>query len=132
MPILREIAARREADIIETHAVKSHFLMRYAGLHRQCRWVAFQHGYTSEDLKMRLYIQLDRWSLPAASRVVTDCTPFARALANIGVEPERIQVLSSSFQPVPRPDDGQIRDPEAASWYSGLSEDYHVRWSALQ
>ncbi len=109
VPALREIAARRGADIVETHAVKSHFLVRYAGLHRSCRWVAFQHGYTAEDLKMRLYIQLDRWSLRAASRVPTDCTPFANALAHIGVKRERIEVLPSSIQPVPRPDESEIR-----------------------
>ncbi len=110
IPRLREIAERRGADIVETHAVKSHFLARYAGLQRRVRWIAFQHGYTSEDLKMRLYIRLDRWSLRAANRVVTDCVPFAKALESTGVRPDRIHVLASSIQPKPRPNENKVRD----------------------
>jgi glycosyltransferase involved in cell wall biosynthesis len=106
---MREIAARRQADVVETHAVKSHFLTRFAGLHKRCHWVAFQHGYTAEDLKMRLYIKLDRWSLRAANRVATDCTAFAGALEQIGVNPQRIEVLPSSIQPAPRPDPELVR-----------------------
>jgi len=109
IPLLRDAAERRGADIIQTHAVKSHFLIRYAGLHRQFRWIAFQHGYTGEDLKMRLYNQLDRWSLPAADRVVAVCGPFAKAVANIGVKPENIHVLPNSIQPRRLPDEGAIR-----------------------
>jgi glycosyltransferase involved in cell wall biosynthesis len=102
---MREIAGRRNPDIIGTHAVKSHFLVRYAGLDRRHRWIAYHHGYTTEDWKMRLYIELDRWSLPAARRVVTVCGPFAKMLAETrGVSPDRIHVLPNSMEPPSPPD----------------------------
>ena len=108
---MREIAERRNADIVASHATKSHFLVRSAGLHRRYRWIAYHHGYTAEDLKMRLYRQLDRWSLPAARRVVTVCGPFAAMLAEKrGVRPDLIRVLPNSMEPAPPPDPEQIRE----------------------
>jgi glycosyltransferase involved in cell wall biosynthesis len=96
---LRRIAERRAPDIIETEHVKSHFLLRLAGLHRRRPWVAFHHGYTATDLKVRAYNELDRWSLRAADRVVTVCRAFAEELARIGVEPEKISVLHNAINP---------------------------------
>jgi len=84
---LTALLQRRSPDIVQTHGVKAHFLVRAGGLARRYPWIAFHHGYTAEDLKMRLYNQLDRWSLPGADRVVTVCTPFAEALARRGVPP---------------------------------------------
>lgn len=100
---LRRILQERAPDILETNNVKSHFLVRFAGLHRRYRWIAFHHGYTTTDLKMLLYNQVNRWSLPSAERVVTVCQPFARMLARRGVSPERIAVLHNltSFIPAP-------------------------------
>jgi hypothetical protein len=43
---LREAVSRVAPDIIQTHAVKSHFLARWAGLTHINPWIAFHHGYT--------------------------------------------------------------------------------------
>lgn len=95
---LRKLFRERAPDIIQTHGVKSHFLIRLirpAGT----PWLAYHHGYTTENLKMRAYNQLDRWSLPAADRVVTVCTPFANMLAGRGVKRPRISVVPNSIEP---------------------------------
>ena len=95
---LRKLFRERPPDIIQTHGVKSHFLIR---LTRPpgTPWLAYHHGYTAEDLKMRCYNQLDRWSLPAADRVVTVCSPFANMLAGRGVKRARITVVPNSIEP---------------------------------
>lgn len=94
---LREAAQRRAPDIVETHHVKSHFLFRLSGEWRRRPWVAFHHGYTSTDAKVRLYNHLDRWSLRAAHRVITVSQAFARDLKAIGVPEQRIRVLHNSI-----------------------------------
>lgn len=93
---LQRLAAESNPDIIQTHNVKSHFLMRLSGLANRHRWIAFHHGYTTTDAKMRAYNQLDRWSLKAAARVVTMSQAFARQLENLGVATERIRVLHNA------------------------------------
>ncbi|MBZ5643277.1 MAG: glycosyltransferase [Acidobacteriia bacterium] len=89
---LRVAAEKRHADLIWSNSVKSHFLVRQAGLHRRRRWAAFHHGYTSTDLKMRLYNQFDRWSLPAADQVLTSSAAFVREIERQNVRPARVHV----------------------------------------
>lgn len=85
--------------IVQSHAVKAHFLVRKTGLHRQVPWVAFHHGYTAPDLRARLYNQLDRWSLRAARQVLTMSEPFRRELIRKGVAPDRIAVVHNAIAP---------------------------------
>jgi glycosyltransferase involved in cell wall biosynthesis len=87
-------------DIVQTHGVKSHFLVSLLGVRDLATsWVAFHHGYTAEDTKMRLYNQLDRWSLRRADRVVTVCTPFVNRLMRTGIGSDRIDVLPNTIEP---------------------------------
>jgi sugar transferase (PEP-CTERM/EpsH1 system associated) len=102
IPALRKIVAQRAPDVVLTHAVKSHLLLWRSGLWRQFPWVAFHHGYTTTDRKMRLYNQLDRWSLPRAHRVITVCKAFAQDLCDTkGLARDRIFVQHNSIRPEP-------------------------------
>lgn len=86
-------------DIIQTHNVKSHFLVWLTREFRHYPWIAFQHGYTWPDFKMRVYNKLDRISLPEAHTVVTVCGPFADALEKNGVKRDHILIVHNSVQP---------------------------------
>ena len=96
---IQELVDHWKPDIIQSHAVKSHFLVRLTGINKCRPWIAFHHGYTWTSPRTTLYNQLDRWSLPAATRVVTVCQQFAKAIMEIGVKPERITVLHNSVKP---------------------------------
>jgi glycosyltransferase involved in cell wall biosynthesis len=112
VPAIRKLIARCRPDIIQSHAVKSHFLIRLAAIHRDVPWIAFHHGYTWTSPRTRIYNQFDRWSLRAASKVVTVCSPFASDLEKIGVRPERIVVRHNSvksFSPAPKDVVAQLR-----------------------
>jgi len=103
IPQIREILETHKPDIVQTHNVKSHFLMRYSGLWREYRWLAFHHGYVTTDAKMRMYNQLDRWSLQKASHLVTVCGPFREQLESRGIPSERITVRHNAVNPFARP-----------------------------
>ena len=111
---LKEIVAERQPDIVITHSVKSHFLMWRSRLWKKYPWIAFHHGYTTTDRKMRIYNRFDRWSLPKADLVVTVCNAFALELSTIArVAPERIRVQHNSVRPAPQPaleDVGGLRE----------------------
>lgn len=97
---LKRVVEKQRPDIIATHSVKSHFLLWRSQLWRKYPWVAFHHGYTTTDLKMRAYNWLDRWSLPNADQLVTVCHAFARELASsTGVPLEKISVRHNSVRP---------------------------------
>ena len=99
IPELKALVQRLNPDIIQTHAVKSHLLIRMAGLHKERPWIAFHHGYTWQNLRVRLYNQLDRWSLPAATAVLTVSQPFREELVRQGVERGRIRVIHNAIDP---------------------------------
>jgi glycosyltransferase involved in cell wall biosynthesis len=96
---MRALAVKLAPDIIQTHAVKSHFLIRRAELDRMRPWLAFHHGYTWPELRARAYNQLDRWSLRSARQVVTVSTPFRDELVRRGVAAERIAVVHNAIDP---------------------------------
>lgn len=109
---LRRVVKEEQPDLIQTNNVKSHALIRIAGLHRDYRWLGFHHGYTAPDFKMKLYNQLDRWSLPAADCVVAVCGPFRDQLISMGVPASRIRILHNSaavLDPIPATLSDEVR-----------------------
>jgi glycosyltransferase involved in cell wall biosynthesis len=99
---LRSIVENRRPDLIITNSVKSHFLVWRSRLWRKRPWIAFHHGYTDTDRKMRLYNRLDRWSLPHADRLVTVCRAFAQELSgSTGVSIDKISVQHNAIRRQP-------------------------------
>lgn len=98
-PQLARIVTAVAPDVVQTHNVKSHFLLKSSGLHGSRVWLAFQHGYQSTDLKLRLYNQLDRWTLRSADLVVSVCEAFAARLIAYGVRRDRIRILHNAAVP---------------------------------
>jgi len=102
IPALRRIVDARRPDLVITNSVKSHFLMWRSRLWKKHAWVAFHHGYTDTDRKMRLYNRLDRWSLPHAHRLITVCQAFRQELAaSTGVSIDSVSVQHNSIRRQP-------------------------------
>ena len=95
---LKNAAKRYNPDIIQTHAVKSHFLARLAGLPERAPWIAFHHGYTWPAFRARVYNQLDRWSLRGARKVITVSRPFRDEIVSRGVPVERIEIVHNAIR----------------------------------
>lgn len=118
---MRSIAEQFQPHLLQTHAVKSHFLARTARLHRAYPWNAFHHGYTWPDMRARAYNELDRWSLRAAHQVLTVSLPFRDQLIVKGVSGSRIQIIHNAIDP----DWGRrLYSPSAQA---ALKEELHIR-----
>jgi glycosyltransferase involved in cell wall biosynthesis len=99
IPQLRAAVENRHADLVWSNSVKSHFLVRWAGLNRSRRWVAFHHGYTTTDTRARIYNQLDWWSLQTADQVLTSSAAFVEELTLKNVQPNHIHVQHMPIRP---------------------------------
>lgn len=117
LPVLRRIVERNAPDIVLTHQVKSHLLIKLSRLWQQYPWVAFHHGYTTTDKKVRIYNLLNRWSLPTADRVVTVCEAFTRELGLAGVPRARIHVQHNSIR---LEQAGSLEEAEALRYRLGI------------
>jgi glycosyltransferase involved in cell wall biosynthesis len=112
---LKALIREHQPHIVQTNSIKSHFLVSLAGA-RDYGWLAFHHGYTAENFKMRLYNALDRWSLRACDEVVTVCNAFADELKAKGIRREKIRVIPNSI-----PADFLVRDERVAEeWRARL------------
>jgi len=99
---LARVIDRVDPQIVQTHNTKSHLFVKVSKFRRLRPWIAFQHGYLTTDLKLLLYNEVDRWTLPAASVVVSVCEAFTQRLLRYGVLPGRLRVLHNSAEPKPR------------------------------
>lgn len=109
---LCRVIESHQPDVVETHQVKCHFTLAQALLWRRIRknfaWIAYHHGYTRADLKVRLYEKLDRWSLRRPDRIVTVCKPFAAELVRNGAPRNRLIVIPNTVESRPAPSDAEI------------------------
>lgn len=96
---MRDWTRQVNPTVVQTHNNKSHFLLRWSGLHHDYPWVAFHHGYTQTSFRQRIYNLTDRWSLRAARRVVTVTEAFVPELRASGVDRERIDVIPNAIVP---------------------------------
>ena len=108
---VRAVLRRTDADLIETHHVKSHALVAACGSGLAHRWIAYHHGYTTTTLKTRAHNLLDRWSLTRPAAIVTPCRAFADQLTRRGIDRSRITVVHSCVAAPPRPAVADIRSP---------------------
>jgi glycosyltransferase involved in cell wall biosynthesis len=121
IPSLRSVVESRQPDLLVTNSVKSHFVLWRSRLWEEYPWVAFHHGYTTTDLKMRVYNRLDQWSLPKADRLVTVCQVFAKELANAtGVSIDHISVQHNAIR---RPEPVSTAETEALRKRLGIAGD---------
>jgi glycosyltransferase involved in cell wall biosynthesis len=95
---IRRLTKRLKPDLIQTHAQKSHFLVRLSGLYKTVPWIAFHHGYTETVWHSPIQNQMERYSFPAAARIVTVSNDFKRRLLRRGMPEERITVLYNAVQ----------------------------------
>jgi glycosyltransferase involved in cell wall biosynthesis len=96
---IKSLLSQLKPDIVQTHAIKSHFLLRLSGEYKTRPWIAFHHGYTFTSKRLLLYNRLDRWSLRAAQRVLTVNKSFAKDLISQGIAPGKITVLHNAIDP---------------------------------
>jgi glycosyltransferase involved in cell wall biosynthesis len=110
LPALKSIIEQRQPDIVITQSIKSHFLMWRSRLWKKIPWIAYHHGYTTTDSKMRLYNRFDRWSLPKADLVLTVCEAFAQELVSVNkLSREKILVQHNPIRPGPKPDPANVK-----------------------
>lgn len=103
---LRRLAAEPGIEILQTHGYKANVLAALVARTVRRPWVAFVHGETWEDSKVRAYFALERLAIRRADRVVVVCQQMARALAASGVPEERIRVIHNAclVDPIHEPD----------------------------
>ena len=92
---VRGVAARHDVCLIQSHGYKTHvlsvFLKRSAGL----PWLAFEHGWTAENWRIRLY-QNAAWLLRYSDRVVAVSEELRQSIRRLGVSADKIVTIPNA------------------------------------
>jgi glycosyltransferase involved in cell wall biosynthesis len=92
----RAAIVRHRVSIVQSHGYKTHILgwrlKRSMGL----PWLAFTHGWTAENWRVRLYHSLDCWLLRFADRVVAVSDELASRLRQRGIPPDRLLTIHNA------------------------------------
>lgn len=122
--LLRSDLVENRIDLLQTHSYKANVIgallssrMRREGI----RWVAYLHGMTDENLKVRLYYALELWAVRYADGIVPVSEAIGRVVAaRLGRSGARLEVISNALLPEAAPDP---RTRERARRDLGASDD---------
>ncbi|MBM4046321.1 MAG: glycosyltransferase family 4 protein [Planctomycetes bacterium] len=94
---LAELARQEGIQVLQTHGHKANvsgmLLRHFLGI----PWVAFAHGWTDEDWKVRAYNKLDLIAMRRADRVATVSNQWKAKLAGLGVAAKKIRVIPNAI-----------------------------------
>jgi glycosyltransferase involved in cell wall biosynthesis len=93
-------------NIIQTHGHKADFIARFVRKTIQIPWLCFVHGWTDEDLKIRIYNMVDRWAIKGSDRIVAVSEAMKDKLVRIGIPGQKITVIYNSIE-----DNGFYKEP---------------------
>ena len=86
----------RRADILQTHGYKANVLACVLRPWLGVPWIAFLHGETSENWKVRTYFRLEGFAVRRADRIVAVSEAMARRLVREGVDSARVRVVHNA------------------------------------
>ena len=101
-----KIIRTHHPTIIQSHGYKSALVAWICGGLYKIPWLAFSHGYTSENRRISLYNRLDAWVLRRADAVVAMSRAMADQLATDGVPVNRIHIIHNAIDPAEHCVDG--------------------------
>jgi glycosyltransferase involved in cell wall biosynthesis len=93
---IRACLRARRIDVLQTHGYKANVI---GGLLRSTfrpPWIAFLHGETSENLKVRAYFALEKLAVRRADRVCVMSHAMAERIAARGVRRDRIRTIHNA------------------------------------
>lgn len=96
---IRELISRYHVDLIVTHDYKSNLFGYRAAVRERIKQIAYFHGLTMEDSKVRLYNAIDRKVLKQIGQVITVSELTKTLLIKRGLEGGRVEVVPNAIDP---------------------------------
>jgi glycosyltransferase involved in cell wall biosynthesis len=91
------VIKKHRVELLQSHGYKPALLAWCLKWFVRIPWVAFAHGYTSENRRMALYNRLDAWLLRHADRVVVVSEATGRLIESAGVPRQIIRVIPNAI-----------------------------------
>ena len=116
IPQALRIIKKHKLNILQSHGYKSNLLCMIIKRLTGLPWIAFVHGWTSENLKMNCYTAMDKIVLGFADKVVLVSRSMMNKLNLNWVHPDKILYIPNAVDPeelLASPDRENIRQKHA-------------------
>jgi glycosyltransferase involved in cell wall biosynthesis len=87
----------QKGNILQTHGYKAHVLGYLLRKRLRVPWIAFSHGWTSENIKVRLYNALGRWCMKHADTIVAVSKPLADEAKALTRSADKVMYLPNAI-----------------------------------
>jgi glycosyltransferase involved in cell wall biosynthesis len=114
------VLRKHHVEVLQSHGYKPALLAWCLKSLAGIPWVAFVHGYTSENRRIALYNRLDSWLLRRADRVVVVSESTGRLVEKAGVSRKNIRVIPTAIDP-----DGRSVETSGADFRSRCGSGPH-------
>jgi glycosyltransferase involved in cell wall biosynthesis len=89
-------ARAADVDVVQTHGYKPNVIASILARRFGRPWIAFLHGETYENAKIRLYYRLERLALRRATRVVVVSHAMAVRARRMGIPAAKLRVIHNA------------------------------------
>jgi len=91
------------SQLLQSHGYKSHALCFALKCLTGLPWIAFVHGWTTENMKVRLYHSLDQFLLRFADRIVVVAEEIRQRLNSGWIDHRKIVTIPNAIAPADYP-----------------------------
>ncbi len=95
---IKSIIVKYDVKLVVTHGYKADFYGFLARVGRDVPRVAYFHGWTQENMKMKIYNIIDRKILPRLDSIIAVSEASADRLTENGVSKSKIQVVYNAIE----------------------------------
>ena len=94
---LAKMISRDKYNIIQSHGYKSHLFAALIKARHKIKWIAFSHGWTAENLKVKSYNALDRCTLRFADVNIGVSNKIRDKLIKIAGRKRRVLTIENAI-----------------------------------
>lgn len=91
-----KIRRDQNCNIVQTHGYKPNVIGFLLKCLRLTPWLAFAHGYTDDNWKIRAYNRIDMMVLRFADKIIAVSTSMKRKLVASGIKSSKIRVIHNA------------------------------------
>lgn len=110
IPKTYRLVSKYNIQVLQSHGYKAHllfFILKYVtGL----PWVAYVHGWTAENWKIKLYNMIDKFLFRFADRIVVVSSDLAGQLNPKWIDPKKVITVKNAIEPLVCTQNKNIRD----------------------
>ncbi|MBW1782869.1 MAG: glycosyltransferase [Deltaproteobacteria bacterium] len=92
----RRFIGLQKINIVQTHGYKPNIIGFFLKTVTRIPWIAFAHGYTDDNWKVRTYNRLDVMALKYADTVVAVSHSMKKLLMRKGIPPYKIKIIHNA------------------------------------